>query len=207
MDTSENSSSGLRQRKKRARRAALVESAQTLVLARGLDAVTVEDIAAEAGVSARTFFNYFDSKDEAVLGLPGTDIDADVVDTFVAGGPTGEAFDDLVVVARALVSGLAAYKEGMKRSMALAEKEPSLLSQQIAWFDAQKATFAALLEQRIASGAASADPELGSGLLMLLLQNVAVAWGREDCTRDPEQVLDGVIAQLTDLIPPGRSPA
>ena len=58
----------LRERKKRAPRDALRRSAVRLVASRGLAAVTVQDIAADADVSARTFFNYFPSKEDAVSG-------------------------------------------------------------------------------------------------------------------------------------------
>ncbi len=58
----------LRERKKWATRAALRRSAVTLVASRGLAAVTVEDIAAAADVSSRTFFNYFPSKEDAISG-------------------------------------------------------------------------------------------------------------------------------------------
>ncbi|WP_127782981.1 TetR/AcrR family transcriptional regulator [Rhodococcus sp. X156] len=59
---------GLRERTKEATRAGLQAAAVRLVLAHGVSAVTVEDIAASANVSARTFFNYFASKEEALLG-------------------------------------------------------------------------------------------------------------------------------------------
>ena len=59
---------GLREAKRRATRRALSQAAQELVLARGLD-VTVEETAAAAGVSVRTFSNYFRGKDEAIVGV------------------------------------------------------------------------------------------------------------------------------------------
>ncbi|MFE7793504.1 TetR family transcriptional regulator [Streptomyces sp. NPDC057460] len=60
---------GLRERKKRATRSALQSSAVALFRRHGPDAVTVEDICADAGVSPRTFFNYFSSKEDAVFLL------------------------------------------------------------------------------------------------------------------------------------------
>ena len=60
---------GLRERKKLATRRALGIAALRQAVKHGLDNVLVDDIAAEAGVSARTFNNYFASKYEAICAL------------------------------------------------------------------------------------------------------------------------------------------
>lgn len=60
---------GLRERKKSATRRVISEVALQLALEKGPEDVTVEEIAAVAGVSPRTVFNYFRTKDEAILGV------------------------------------------------------------------------------------------------------------------------------------------
>lgn len=59
---------GLRERKKRETRLAMSLAAIRLSVERGWDNVSVEDIAAAANVSERTFRNYFGSKAEAIVG-------------------------------------------------------------------------------------------------------------------------------------------
>jgi AcrR family transcriptional regulator len=60
--------SDLRSKKKLATYHALAAAARTLTIERGPDGVTVEEIADLAGVSPRTFFNYFSCKEEAIVG-------------------------------------------------------------------------------------------------------------------------------------------
>lgn len=57
----------LRQAKKSRTRAAIAAAAAELVLDGGIDSATVASIASRAGVSVRTFHNYFPSRGEALL--------------------------------------------------------------------------------------------------------------------------------------------
>ncbi|NLT30199.1 MAG: TetR family transcriptional regulator [Propionibacterium sp.] len=60
---------GVRERKKQQTWLALHRAALDLACAHGVNEVTTEQIAAAAGVSARTFFNYFPTKEAALVGL------------------------------------------------------------------------------------------------------------------------------------------
>ena len=64
----EAASEGLRYRKKLKARLKVERSALELVIERGYDGVTVEDICARAEISKKTFFNYFSSKASAIMG-------------------------------------------------------------------------------------------------------------------------------------------
>lgn len=58
---------GLRERKKLETRRAIRSAALDYALEHGLENLTVEIIAEEVGISSRTFFNYFSSKEEALV--------------------------------------------------------------------------------------------------------------------------------------------
>jgi AcrR family transcriptional regulator len=58
---------GKRERRKRETRDAIVAAAERLFAARGYDSVTVAEVAAAAGVSVKTLFVYFRSKEDLVF--------------------------------------------------------------------------------------------------------------------------------------------
>jgi AcrR family transcriptional regulator len=91
---------GLRERKKDATRKALREAALRLALENGPDNVRVDDIAEAAGVSPRTYNNYFASREQAIVAAVTADREARVAAAVAAspvGVPLSAAVTDAVV--------------------------------------------------------------------------------------------------------------
>ncbi|MBP0452911.1 TetR/AcrR family transcriptional regulator [Kitasatospora sp. RG8] len=89
---------GLRERKKQATRVALREAALRLAVERGPDQVRVEDIAEAAGVSPRTYNNYFASREQAIVSAVTADRETRIA-AAVAARPAGTRLADAVTEA------------------------------------------------------------------------------------------------------------
>ena len=89
---------GLRERKKQATRRALREAALRLAVEHGPDQVRVEDIAEAAGVSPRTYNNYFASREQAIVSAVTADREARIA-AAVAARPAGVRLADAVTEA------------------------------------------------------------------------------------------------------------
>lgn len=76
---------GLRERKRRETRLRIEDCGTRLILERGFDQVTIDEICEAAGISRRSFFNYFDSKDQVAAGHGIPPIPAGVLDGFATG--------------------------------------------------------------------------------------------------------------------------
>lgn len=74
---------GLRERKKRRTRTALVDAAVDLFYDKGYEAATIDELAAAVDVSPRTFFRYFANKEDVILSR-GADLDELLVDALAA---------------------------------------------------------------------------------------------------------------------------
>lgn len=127
VSSSRTGAAGLRERKKERTRRLLADVALDLFETRGFDRTTVDDIAAAADVSPRTFFRYFAAKDEAVF-----DRAADVEDQFRALLASRPSDEPLLVSLReigiALIGGELVEEDRVRRVLALVRTQPALRS-------------------------------------------------------------------------------
>lgn len=99
------SEGGRRARKKAETRRRIVDSARALFMERGFVATTLDDIAAAADISKRSFFDYFRSKEDVVAAWQ-DDFKAMLI-ADVEARPASEPL--LVAAERALISSLGRY--------------------------------------------------------------------------------------------------
>lgn len=136
---------GRRERKKAATRAALAEAARRLCSEHGFEHVTVERIADAADVAPRTFFNYFTSKEEAVVAGDTASAHA-LVEAFTARPPDEPVTEALRHALRAVVDE-PGYRERVLQMRRL-RGNPTLLAHQIGAFVAQEQALAAAVAAR-----------------------------------------------------------
>lgn len=142
---------GVRERKRLATRIAIQRAVLTLSLERGFDGVTVEEISHEAGVSPRTFFNYFATKEAAVVGdvpeLPGED----AIARFVAAGPEQPVLDGirdlLLATAERASNPDAAGIESLRRS--LLREHPHLFTMRMVSMKKLEMELFSVIERRL----------------------------------------------------------
>jgi AcrR family transcriptional regulator len=124
---------GLRERKKAETRRALASAALRLAGELGPDGVTVEAIAAAAGVSARTFFNYFPSKDDAVVGTSSAH-SSELLANLVGRPANERPLEALRLATLATAGRLEADADTMMRRRQLFQRHPALAARQAAGF-------------------------------------------------------------------------
>lgn len=141
--------SGLRETKKAATRQALAVAVLRLSEAEGFDSVSVEAVAAEVGVSPRTFHNYFAGKEDALRFYLSEVIDR--IFTALEARPGDEGFWDS---AAAAFIEVICDRDGDARALAhlmtLMDTEPSIAMKKSrdGGIDPIVARFEALCEQR-----------------------------------------------------------
>lgn len=209
----------LRERKKVATRQALRAAATRLIGDRGLHAVTVEDIAGAANVSTRTFFNYFASKEDAVVGWD-PDLIAELLNA-LRERPTEElAFAALSAVLVETIGSFGTEPRAFLDRLSVIRREPQLLATQVArWADIERQLVDVLAERQVREAChpgvlsrddpaeqdpAEQDPAVATGAHAALVVATALAACRVAvmtwCERNgTDQITDLVSANLDTL--------
>lgn len=111
----------------------------------GLNNVTTEAIAKEAGISTRSFFNYYAYKEAALMGPP-PDYPAEASEAFVAG--KGKLIDDLSVLIEAHLGRFVEEREIFAHILTLSDSDPKLNALRNSAMLARRAQMRTLLHRR-----------------------------------------------------------
>lgn len=143
---------GRREQKREETRRALKRAAQRLFSKQGFDRTTVEEIAVAAGVSRRTFFHYFASKEDVVLSWHG-DFER-VLLTAIRSAPPEQSI--LVVAQAAVVAAMDQFDAEEAAVLTQLQREaPALRDRDQGKYERLERAIAEALAER--SGAAAAD--------------------------------------------------
>jgi AcrR family transcriptional regulator len=164
---------GLRERKKRLMRQQLSDTATAMFMERGFDAVRVADVAGACGVSEKTVFNYFPTKESLVM---------DRLETTVTSLRTGLADPEIPPVQAALAildreladttSWLASQDDpgraaaAIRRFGDLIRATPSLRAYQADMMDQFVMVATQILAERAAMSASDPEPQIASRALL-----------------------------------------
>ena len=195
---------GLRERKKRLMRQQLSDTATWMFMERGFDAVRVTEIAEACGVSEKTVFNYFPTKESLILDrLESTTAALKSGLTQPGVEPAEAALQILNDELTAMTSWLAAQDDlaqasaAIRRFGALIQASPSLRAHQSDMMDQFTAVAAEILAGRAGMSPDDPEPQIAATALLGLWRIQFQALSRYlDGTRTPAQVHQAVSADV-----------
>lgn len=159
----------------RALRQNLMLVARGLTAEHGLAGFTIEQLCDEVGVSRRTFFNHFSSKEDAVVGI---EIGADdaLLDAFRAGRLVPRGLSLVETVCRAALVHI--ERHGMTREAGLQfkaalDREPSLLPKAMSNGEEQSRRLVDALRTREHLAAEDQRPVVAVAVATAIMQTVA----------------------------------
>ncbi|WP_258319081.1 TetR/AcrR family transcriptional regulator [Streptomyces griseorubiginosus] len=200
----EPAAEGLRERKKRLLRRQLSDTATEMFMERGFDAVRVSEIAEACGVSEKTVFNYFPTKESLVLDLGEATLGS--LRTTLADPDLSPVEAVLKILSGELASiaswlteqdDLAQAKNMLLRFGMLIRCTPSLRAYQRDMADQQVAVAAEVLAQRNEMSPDDPEPQIAAAALLALWPIQFQALRRHlNHVQTPEQLHDMVSADV-----------
>ncbi|MFG3285068.1 TetR family transcriptional regulator [Streptomyces sp. NPDC048111] len=178
----------------------LSEAALQLLALKGYDAVTIDEIAATAGVSKRTFFRYFASKEDVVvqfLADLGTGMRAALTSRPVEERPS-VALRHTVWASMAVCAG---HSDKALRVVQLILRTPALRARFVERQDQWRDELAAELAQRLRLDPdTDLYPRLAAGMALTAFDAVLQRWSGSDGAEDPAALTDRAFATIAPAL-------
>lgn len=198
---------GLRARN-RARRMRRVErAALELALEHGLDRVTVDMICEASDISPRTYFNYFGTKEGALLGAGPAALEPGAIEEFIAS--RGHLLEDLLLLAVRSFIATEPDREVFRMRRALVSREPELEALQLGRILGKRQATADVVERRLLSEHPGMPPEevrtealLAAGIAQTAFPLLAKAWlESSDGGLDVDAAIHAAVARVRRIVP------
>ncbi|MGW4471843.1 TetR family transcriptional regulator [Nonomuraea sp. NPDC004354] len=190
----------LAQRKRQLVADELTQAALNLLTRKGFDAVTIDEIVAAAGVSRRTFFRYFASKEDVVvqfLAEMGAGMRAELA-ARPAEEPPSAALRHTVWVS---VNACAGHADRALRVVQLILRTPTLLARflerQTQWREELTGELARRLEL---DPATDMYPQLAAGMALNAFDTVLQRWSDSDGSEDHTLLIDRAFAVIAPAL-------
>jgi AcrR family transcriptional regulator len=184
----------LRQRKRERTRTDLIAAALELFERQGYDATTIDEIAAAAEVSPRTFFRYFATKEEVALG---DDLGQGIVD-LIAARPADEP--PLESVRRVVSDALALVpdddREALLARLKIVYRTPSLRARRWEYQLEMGRLSGALLAERRGLPPDDLGSRVTASAAFTAIEVAMDHWQQHDGREDLLAVLDAAVDQL-----------
>ncbi|GIM95020.1 TetR family transcriptional regulator [Paractinoplanes toevensis] len=170
----------------------LTEAALQLMAVKGFEVTTVDEIVATAGVSRRTFFRYFASKEDVLVQLLA--YLGDVMRDTIASRPPAEP--PAVVLRHALAEAIDDCRDSRDKALRVVQLvlvTPSLLAR---FLERQSQWQTMLADALTARGVEPFRADLAAGTALAAFVTVLRRWSAPGATDDPVALLDEAFVYL-----------
>ncbi|MCZ9881368.1 TetR/AcrR family transcriptional regulator [Arthrobacter sp. B2a2-09] len=200
MENSATNDGGLRERKRAQTRAAISAVARSLTAQRGLNGFTVEEACEQAGISRRTFFNYFHTKEDAVIGSFSDELPEDALEAFnrnparALGTISATISDSLLSALRhftlAVLERSTVSPSEIRQLIAAVTAEPQLLARLTREGEVRERQFAELIATREGLPADHVEVTMAAAVFGAVTKKTSKQFFSEENTEPYRELLD-----------------
>jgi AcrR family transcriptional regulator len=188
---------GLRERKRQQTRERLTRAAMALFLERGFEATTLDDIAAAAGISRRSFFHYFDSKEDVVFAWH-----EEITVALVAAIAARPASESMLAAAENAIAAMARQIEPAEAiAMARLKRDnPALQARDQVKYEQLERALAEALAKRAGHKAEKLGARLAAMIATGAMRIGGELWAAEGARERPEVLVNRTFAAIRAIL-------